>query len=103
MRQPGLRGKFAPGSVLKTELAAGSSDDCLTVSNSLKPKRLSDMEVSPATECAFRWGACSHAGFRFCAGEGGGDEATQYGPVAPDVAVTVLEAAHHHHRDVAQP
>jgi hypothetical protein len=48
--------------VLKTELAAGSSDDCLTVSNSLKPKRLSDIEVSPATECALRWGACSHAG-----------------------------------------
>jgi hypothetical protein len=40
------------------------------------------------------WGACSHAGFRFCAGEGGADEATQYGPVAPDVTVTILEAAH---------
>jgi hypothetical protein len=91
-----LRGKFAPVSVLKTELAAGSSGDCLSVSNSLKPKRLSDIEVSPATEC-------SHAGLRFCAGEGGGDEATQYGPVAPDVAVTILEAAHHHHCDVAQP
>jgi hypothetical protein len=73
------------------------------VSNSLKPKRLSDIEVSLATECAFRCGACSHAGFRFCAGEGGDDEATQYGPVAPDVALTILEAAHHHHRDVAQP
>jgi hypothetical protein len=36
-------------------------------------------------------------------GEGRDDEATQYGPVAPDVAVTLLDAAHHHQRDVAQP
>jgi len=89
--------------VLKTELAAGSSNDCLTVSNSLKSKRLSDIEVSPATECAFRWGACSHAGLRFCAGEGRGDEATQYGPVALEVAVTFVETAHDHLGEVAQP
>jgi hypothetical protein len=38
-----------------------------------------------------------------CAGKGGDDESTQYGPVAPDVALTILEAAHHQLRDVAQP
>jgi hypothetical protein len=38
-----------------------------------------------------------------CVGEGGDDEATQYGPVAPDVALTILEAAHHQLRDVPQP
>jgi hypothetical protein len=39
----------------------------------------------------------------FCVGEGGGDEATQYGPIALEVAVTILETAHHHLRDVGQP
>jgi hypothetical protein len=37
------------------------------------------------------------------AGEGRGDEATQYGPVALEVAVTILQTAHHHIREVAQP
>jgi len=37
------------------------------------------------------------------AGEGRGDEATQYGPVALEVAVTILQPAHHHLREVAQP
>src|SRR4029077_2808300 len=40
---------------------------------------------------------------RVCAGEGGGEEATQDGPVALEVAVTILEPAHHHDRDVADP
>ena len=71
MRRPGLRGKFAPVSVLKTELAAGSSDDCLTVSNSLKPKRLSDIEVSPATECAFRWALAHTPAFAFALANAG--------------------------------
>ena len=38
-----------------------------------------------------------------CAGEGGGAEATQDGPVALEVAVTILEIAHHHDRDVGDP
>jgi hypothetical protein len=46
---------------------------------------------------------CSGARLCVCAGEGGGDEATQYGPVALEVAVTILDTAHHHLCEVAQP
>jgi len=45
---------------------------------------------------------CSGARLCVCAGEGGGDEATQYGPVALEVAVTLLDTAHHHLCEVAQ-
>jgi hypothetical protein len=47
----------------------------------------------------------SYSGIHLCvqADEGRRDEATQDGPVAPDVALAILDAAHHHLRDVAQP
>jgi hypothetical protein len=44
---------------------------------------------------------CSHANFRL--GKGRGDKATQYRPVALEVAVTIIETAHHHLREVGYP
>lgn len=56
VRRPGVRGRLAPRPVLRSSVAAGSPDEHLTVSTSLKlPIGTGPVSVEKASESACRW------------------------------------------------
>src|ERR1700744_292527 len=101
-RSFGMSQSIGRGSQQSEIAFAGQYTQTVTLADLLKPQVLQSISrratgeqylVVPATDLTGTSGRRphrSHACRRVCTGKSGDDEAAQYGPVAPHVAVTVL-------------